>query len=337
MSEPLGTTLGRFIRRQERRHVQARGELSGLLEAIGFAGRQIAAAVRKAGLNDIIGHAGSVNVQGETVQKLDLLANEILIQSLDHVGHCCILASEEMDDGLPVDEQPGDYAVAFDPLDGSGNIDTNMPMGTIYSIYRRTSEPGAPGQEFDFLRPGREQVAAGYILYGSSSMLVHATEDGVAGFTLDPEIGAWLLSHPDIKIPERGKQYLVNTGNRAYWHPHLREHVAALESVDPERGRPLGQRYVGALIADVHRILLKGGVFMYPADTKDPKKPNGKLRLLYECAPMAMIVERAGGAATDGRGPILDLDIKELHQRTPLFIGSRLDVEEATAAASQDG
>lgn len=338
MGEPLGTTLSRLIHLREKDHPGARGELSALLEAIGYAGRLVAADVRRAGLADVLGRAGATNVQGEEVQKLDVIANDAMIASLEHLGHTCILASEEMEDALPTPPPypPGDHAVAFDPLDGSGNIDSGMPVGTIFSIYRRRSKGPGPGVADDFLRPGSEQVAAGYIVYGSSCMLVYTAGNGVNGFTLDPSVGAWLLSHPDISIPARGRQYLINCGNRSYWKPGVRAHVEALESVDPERGRPYAHRYVGALVADVHRVLLDGGIFMYPADTKDPRKPDGKLRLLYECAPMAFIVEQAGGAATDGSRRILDVPIETLHQRTPLFIGSADDVAEATERARED-
>ncbi len=336
MRERIGTTLSRFIHSRERDHPGARGEFSALIEAIGFAGRVIASDVRKAGLADVLGLAGSANIQGEQQQKLDVIANEAIIRSLEHVGHVCVLASEEMDEAMPICDEfhCGDYAIAFDPLDGSGNVDTNMPMGSIFSIYQRTTPAGGPGDESDFLRTGREQVAAGYVIYGSSTMLVYTSGKGVNGFTLDPEIGAWLLSHQDIKVPERGDSYLVNSGNRAYWKPGVKHYVDGLET--PGNGKPYSQRYVGALVADVHRILLKGGIFLYPADSKNPKRSNGKLRMLYECSPLAFVVEQAGGAATDGRKPILDIDVDSLHQRSPLFIGSRLDVAEATQLAATD-
>lgn len=335
MSDPIGLTLTRFIHESEREHPGARGEFSDLLEAIGLAGRVIAANVRKAGLANVLGLAGSRNVQDEDVKKLDVLANEAMVAALSHGGRTCVMASEEEDAVLPVTSNPGDYAVAFDPLDGSGNVDSAMPVGTIFSIYRRVSPPGRPGNETDLLRPGSEQVAAGYVLYGSSTMLVLAC-DGVHGFTLDPLVGSWLLTHPDMRMPERGRQWSANPGNRAWWHRGTREWVASLETVDPSRRTPYAQRYVGCLVADFHRILLEGGIFLYPADTKDERKKHGKLRILYECAPMAFIAEKAGGAATDGRGRILDVPITSLHQRTPLFIGSREDVAAATAAASSD-
>lgn len=332
MGDPLGTTLSRFILMREREHPGARGDLSALLEAIGLAGRLVTRATTKAGLADVLGMTGRTNVQGEEVKKLDVLANDALVASLDHLGHCCVLASEENEDVIPIpDECPvGDYAIAFDPLDGSGNTDNAMPVGTIFGIYKRVTPAGTHGDERDFLRRGSEQVAAGYVVYGSSTMLVYTAGNGTHGFTLDPSIGAWLLSHPRIELAPRGRSWSANAGNRAYWSEPVKRWVDGLQEIDADRGRPASHRYVGALVADVHRILLDGGIFAYPADSKDPKKVNGKLRMLYECAPLAMVVEQAGGAATDGRRRILDVPIESLHQRSPLFIGSREDVEEAT-------
>jgi fructose-1,6-bisphosphatase I len=336
-NDPLGTTLSRFVHERQRDHPEARGALSDLLETIGLACRVIGANVRKAGLAQVLGLAGSTNVQGEEVKKLDVVAHDAMVACLADGRHTCVLASEESAEIVPVDGPPyGDYCVAFDPLDGSGNIDTSMPVGTIFSIYRRTTPLGTPGEARDFFRQGSEQVAAGYVLYGSSTMLVYACDHGAHGFTLDPLVGTWLSTHPDLRIPVRGRTWAANPGNRAYWHAGVREHVAALESIDAPRKRPLGQRYSGALVADVHRLLLEGGIFMYPADTKDPKHPHGKLRLLYECAPLAYVIEHAGGLATDGKRRILDVPIESLHQRTPVFIGSREDVEEATEAAGRD-
>jgi fructose-1,6-bisphosphatase I len=334
----IGTTLSRFIHLREKEHPGARGEFSEILEAIGLAGRIIARAVSRAGLADALGLTGVTNVQGEGVKKLDQIANDAMISCLEHITSTCLLASEENEETIAIREEfhAGDYAIAFDPLDGSGNTDTNMPMGTIFSIYRRLSPAGQRGELRDLLRVGTEQVAAGYVVYGSSTMLVYTCGNGAHGFTLDESLGAWLLSHPGIRAPARGRQYSLNSGNRAYWRPGVAAYVAALESVDPARKRPLSHRYAGALVADFHRVLLEGGIFMYPADTKDPKKPGGKLRLLYECAPLALVAEQAGGAATDGRGRILDIPIETLHQRTALFIGSREDVEEATRFARAD-
>lgn len=335
--DALGTPLSRFIHRRQKEHPEARGELSELLEAIGFAGRLIASSVSKAGIAGSMGLTGGTNVQGEQVKKLDLLAHETLISCLDHVGHFCIIASEEVEDfiHIPDEFENGDYAIAFDPLDGSGNTDNNMPMGTIFSIYRRVSPAGGPGEERDLLRRGSEQVAAGYMIYGASTMLVYTAGHGVHGFTLDPSVGAWLLSHPDIRVPQRGRIYSVNTGNRAWYSPGVAAYLAALESVDAERGRPYGLRYAGSMVADVHRVLLEGGIFMYPADTKDPKKSSGKLRLLYECAPLSFVVEAAGGAASDGRQRLLDVPVAKLHQRTPIFLGSAQDVADAVEHAGR--
>jgi fructose-1,6-bisphosphatase I len=334
MSDPVGLTLSRFIHESQREHPGARGELSDLLDAIGLAARVIAANVRRAGLANVLGLSGGTNVQGEDVKKLDVLANEAMIAALSHGGHACVLASEEEEAVVPV-TAGGDYAVAFDPLDGSGNVDTAMPLGTIFSIYRRVTPAGGAGTAEDFLRRGSDQVAAGYVLYGSTTMFVLAC-DGVHGFTLDPLVGSWLLTHRDLKLKTRGRQWSANPGNRAWWHPGVAAHVTALESLDAARKRPYAQRYAGCLVADFHRILLEGGVFLYPADRKEPGRPWGKLRLLYECAPMAFIAEKAGGAATDGRSRILDVPLTSLHQRSPLFVGSREDVEEITAAASAD-
>ena len=334
MSDPIGLTLSRFIHAAARAHPGARGELSDLLDAIGLAARVIAANVRRAGLANVLGLAGGTNVQGEDVKKLDVLANEAMIAALSHGGRTCVLGSEEEESVVPV-QGGGDYAVAFDPLDGSGNVDSAMPLGTIFSIYRRITPPGEPGTAEDLLRLGSEQVAAGYVLYGSTTMFVLAC-DGVHGFTLDPLVGSWLLTHRDLQLKPRGRLWSANPGNRAWWHPGAAGYLDSLEKLDADRKRPYGQRYVGCLVADFHRILLEGGIFLYPADRKEPARPGGKLRMLYECAPMAFIAEKAGGAATDGRRRILDVPITSLHQRAPLFIGSREDVEEATAAASGD-
>jgi len=338
MSDPVGTTLSRFIHAREREHPGARGHLSDLLESIGLAGRVIGAAVRKAGLAQVLGLTGERNVQGEDVKRLDVLANEAMIAALSDGRHACILASEENDEALVIDNtsEEADYAVAFDPLDGSGNVDTSMPLGTIFAIYRRMSSIGTPASPAEFLRKGSEQVAAGYILYGAATMLVLATDDGAHGFTLDPMVGTWLSTHPDMRIPARGKWWSANAGNRMSWHAGVREYVAGLEADDAAGRRARGQRHAGCMVADVHRIVLEGGIFMYPADAKDATRPHGKLRLLYECAPLAWVVEKAGGAATDGRRRILDLPITSLHQRTPVFIGSKEDVAEATTFASAD-
>jgi fructose-1,6-bisphosphatase I len=269
-----------------------------------------------------------VNVQGETVQKLDEFANLTLIRCMEAGGQVCLMASEEVDDPIPIPTKypKGRYVLMFDPLDGSTNIDVNISIGTIFSVHKRVSV-GDPGLA-DCLQPGYKQVAAGYIIYGSSAMFVFTTGDGVHGFTLDPSVGEFFLSHPDIKMPERGKTYSINEGNEAVWDPRVRDWVRWLKTPDKPNGKPYSGRYIGTLVADFHRTLLKGGIFAYPADTKNP---NGKLRLLYEAAPMAMLAREAGGLASTGTTPILDVVPTQLHQRVPLYIGSKLDVEDAIA------
>ena len=322
-------TIEQHFMLQERAHPEATGEFTQLLMDIALAGKLISRDVNKAGLVEILGSTGERNVQGEEVQKLDEFANRTLIQRLDHTGRVCIMASEE--DSKVIEIPPnypcGNYTVAFDPLDGSSNIDVNVPVGTIFSIHRKVSK-GPRGVEDDLLQPGRRQVAAGYILYGSSTMMVYSTGSGVHGFTLDPSVGEFLLSHPDIKTPKRGRVYSANESNYHFWSEGIRNYVDYVKAVDKPSGRPYNARYIGSLVADFHRNLLMGGVFLYPADQKDPKKISGKLRLLYEAAPLALIAEQAGGMATDGSHNILDIVPQSLHQRVPLFIGSRDDVKD---------
>jgi len=272
--------------------------------------------------------AGEENIQGEQVMKLDVFANETLIRMNDHTGRLCAMASEENPDIIPVPERfpAGRYVLVFDPLDGSANIDMNASVGTIFSIHRKVSD-GRRGALEDCLQPGYEQAAAGYIIYGSSTMMVYTIGRGVHGFTLDPSVGEFLLSHPNIQIPPQGKYYSINEGNYRYWSEGVRRYVDYLKA--PGEARPYSARYIGTLVADFHRNLLAGGIFMYPADTKDPQKPHGKLRLLYEAAPLAFIVEQAGGRASDGRQDIMHIQPESLHQRVPLFIGSREDVNKA--------
>jgi fructose-1,6-bisphosphatase I len=319
------TTIERFIIDQEHQYPEATGELSNLLYDIALGAKLIAAATRRAGLVNVLGAMGSVNVQGEEQQKLDVFANEILKNALNHTGRVCVMASEEDDGPIPIPpEYPaGKYVVLFDPLDGSSNIDSNASVGTIFSVYRRVSMEGR-GTMADVLQPGHRQVAAGYVLYGSSTMLVYTTGQGVHGFTLDPTIGEFLLSHPDIKTPEIGKYYSVNESNYARWNRGSQMSVRGFHGDTPERMQGKNSRYIGAFVADFHRNLINGGIFLYPADTKNP---SGKLRLLYECSPMAFLVEQAGGAATDGVRRILDIQPESLHQRVPLAIGSKSDVE----------
>lgn len=285
----------------------------------------MAAAIRRAGLVDILGTAGATNVQGEEQQKLDVFANETLKDAMNHTGRVCVMASEEDDQiiSIPPEYRAGKYAVLFDPLDGSSNIDVNGAVGTIFSIYRRVSEEGT-GTLADVLQRGSEQVAAGYVMYGSSVMLVYTAGDGVHGFTLDPTIGEFVLSHPRIVMPASGKYYSVNESNYARWGRGIQQAVRAFHGDLPELAPGKISRYIGSLVADFHRNLIAGGVFLYPGDTKNPA---GKLRLSYEAAPMAFVAEQAGGAATNGLERILDIEPRELHQRTPLVIGCRDDVE----------
>ena len=318
------TTIERFILDQEDRYPEATGELSNLLYDIALAAKIIAAAIRRAGLVNILGAQGATNVQGEEQQKLDVLANETIINCLKHTGRVCVMGSEEDEDIIPVPpEYPvGKYAVLYDPLDGSTNIDVNSAVGTIFSIYRRVSMEGR-GTVADVLQPGCMQVAAGYVMYGSSTMLVYTTGQGVHGFTLDPTIGEFLLSHPRIVTPRIGHYYSVNESNFGRWEKGVQAAVRALKGDLPDIVKPKNCRYAGSLVADFHRNLIAGGIFLYPGDTKNPR---GKLRLLYEASPMAYIAEQAEGSATDGLNRILDIVPESLHQRTPLIIGSREDV-----------
>jgi fructose-1,6-bisphosphatase I len=315
-------TLDEFTIQQLRDFPAATGELSSLLRDIGLAAKRINVEVNKAGLIDILGAFGTTNVQGEEVMKLDVFANNQLMGVLKHGISCAGIGSEEMDT-IEIFDDPvsnnSKYVCLFDPLDGSSNIDVNVSIGTIFSIFRRVSELGKPCTQEDFLQPGNKQVAAGYVIYGSSTMLVYATKRGVNGFTLDQQIGEYCLSHPDIKCPEKGKIYSVNHGNFFQYEQGVKEYITACQKKTKADGGPYTQRYIGSMVADVHRNLIKGGIFTYPGTTD---KPKGKLRLLYECNPFAYIVEKAGGRATDGRQRILDIQPTELHQRTPLFIGS---------------
>jgi len=318
------TTIQRHIAQMQKKYPQASGELSGLLMSIAFAGKLIQREVRKAGLVDVLGLTGRMNVQGEKVQKLDMYAHHVMTKLLSESGYVCVMVSEEEQDviHLPEGEKIGNYAIAFDPLDGSSNIDANVTIGSIFSIYRRRS-PSGPGNADDLLRPGREQIAAGYILYGSSSMMVMTTGNGVHGFTYDPSAGEFLLSHPFIKIPPKGHIYSVNEGNYATWDSGTRAYIDYLKQTDEATNRPYSLRYIGSLVADFHRTLLYGGIFLYPADRA---KPEGKLRLIYEAAPLSFLVEQAGGAASNGTRPIRDIVPESLHTRTPLYIGSGEEV-----------
>lgn len=313
---------------QERKYPDATGNLTALLMDLTYAAKVISREVNKAGLVDVLGITGDTNVHGEEVKKLDGYANDKIFKAMDHGGHLCIMASEEMEEAVPVPEEfpKGEYVLLFDPLDGSSNIDANVNIGTIFSIHRKRSS-GDEGVLEDCLQKGRDQVAAGYIIYGSSTIMVYTTGQGVNGFTLDPGVGEFLLSHEDIKIPEKGNIYSANEGNYNFWDEGTRRYVAYLKEMDTSTGRPYSLRYIGSLVADFHRNLLYGGIFFYPADMKDPKKPKGKLRLLYEASPLAFIVEQAGGVATTGTEDILDIKPTELHQKVPLIIGSSEDVQ----------
>ncbi|MFN2400743.1 MAG: class 1 fructose-bisphosphatase [Gemmatimonadaceae bacterium] len=321
-------TIERFIIEQERLHPEATGELSGILYDLALAAKIIASKVRRAGLVDILGSADSENVQGENQQKLDIFANDSIIKAMDHSGRLCAMASEEEPGIIPIPDgfKCGKYVLLFDPLDGSSNIDVNVPVGTIFSVMRKITR-GSRGEMEDLLQPGRRQIASGYVIYGSSTMLVYTTGQGAHGFTLDPSIGEFLLSHPDIRIPTAGRYLSVNDSYEQHWNDNIRALMRRFRGLDGER-TPLNVRYVGSLVADFHRNLLGGGIFAYPASTK---KPKGKLRLLYEASPLAFVVEQAGGAATDGTNRIMDINPSELHQRTPLFIGSKQEVEQAQA------
>lgn len=318
-------TLARHIYEEERKYPEATGELSDLLHDLSLAAKVISLEVNKAGLVDILGFTGSSNVHGEEVKKLDVYAHDMLIKAMDHGGHLCVMASEEDEDiiHIPPEFYIGKYVLLFDPLDGSSNIDANVSIGTIFSIYRRISSGNGPGTLEDCLQPGFKQVAAGYIIYGSSTIFVYTAGNGVHGFTLDPSFGEFILSHPNIKTPKKGKIYSINEGNYLYWHPGLKKYIKWLQEEDKSTGRPYSSRYIGSMVADIHRNLLYGGIFMYPADIRNP---NGKLRLMYECNPMAFIVEQAGGRASDGKRRILEIQPEKLHQRVPIFIGSEEDV-----------
>lgn len=321
-------TLDEFTIQDLRNFPSATGELSGLLRDIGLAAKRVNVEVNKAGLVDILGDAGSINVQGEDVKKLDVFANEQFMGVLHHGISCAGMASEECDDIVVFDDEVSNkskYVVSIDPLDGSGNIDVNVSIGTIFAIYRRVTERGKPCTHADFLQPGHKQVAAGYIIYGSSTMMVYATKRGVNGFTLDQAIGEFCLSHPNIKCPTKGKIYSANYGNYSQYAKGVKAYLENCQQKNKTNGGPYTHRYIGSMVSDVHRNLIKGGIFMYPGTTE---KPNGKLRLLYECNPFAFIVETAGGVATNGIQRILDIEPKTLHQRTPFFIGSKDMMEE---------
>lgn len=315
-------TLGEFIVENQSEFPYASGELSQLLSSIRLASKVVNREINKAGLADILGAIGTENVQGENQMKLDVYANDVFIESLRSLGAVCGVASEEEEDFIIFNDeihQDSKYVVLMDPLDGSSNIDVNVSVGTIFSIYRRISPVGTPVTLEDFLQPGNKQVAAGYVVYGSSTMLVYTTGHGVNGFTLDPSIGVFCLSHPNMTVPKKGKIYSINEGNYVHFPEGVKKYLKYCQEKDDATGRPFTSRYIGSLVSDLHRNMLKGGIYIYPRGTTAPK---GKLRLLYECNPLAFIIEQAGGKASDGKQRIMDIKPTELHQRVPYFVGS---------------
>jgi fructose-1,6-bisphosphatase I len=321
------TTLNDFISMRQKDFPFAKGELSSLLSHIGTAAKLVNKKINKAGLVDVLGKAGGINIQGETQQKLDVYADEMFISALLSSSECCGVATEENEEEIAFSEKfarKAKYIVCIDPLDGSSNIDYNVSVGSIFSIYLRKSPRGEKVQPEDFLQEGSKQIAAGYIIYGSSTMLVYTTGNGVNGFTLDPSIGEFCLSHPCIKTPENGNIYSVNEGNIVHFPEGVKEYVRYCQEEDDETGRPYTSRYIGSMVSDFHRNMLKGGIFIYPETRKAPK---GKLRLVYECNPIAFIATQAGCIATDGRNGILDVTPENLHQRSPFYVGSKNMVE----------
>ncbi len=317
-------TLERHIIEGERSHPGATGEFSALLHGLSLAVKLVWREVSKAGLVNVLGSTTRVNVTGDVVKKLDEFADETIYKAMDHVGHLCVMASEENEDLLHIPEQyeAGKYVLLYDPLDGSSNIDANITVGSIFSIFRRVTESGN-GTIKDVLQSGVQQIGAGYVLYSSSMMFVYSTGAGVHGFTLDPTVGEFLLSHENIRIPRKGSIYSVNEGNFNRWDPGMKKYINYLKEQDAGSGRPYSSRYIGSLVGDFHRTLMYGGIYCYPGDTKNPE---GKLRLMYENNPLAFIAEAAGGAASDGKRRVLEIQPDALHQRSPLFIGSADDV-----------
>lgn len=318
----MALTLEQFIVDRQGEFDGATGAFSRLLRDISVAAKIVNRDVRRAGLLDILGNSGEINVQGEIQQKLDLLAHEEFLSALTRGGECCLIGSEEHAEAIPIETgvgaEDGKYIVLFDPLDGSSNIDVNVSIGTIFSVYRLPEGVSKPTLEHA-LQAGTKQVAAGYVIYGSSTVLVYSTGCGVHGFTLDPSIGEFILSHPNIRVPEQGKIYSINEGNYHSWGEGVKKYIKWVQQEVPEDARPYTSRYIGSFVADVHRNMLKGGIYIYPADSRSPK---GKLRLMYEANPMAFLIEQAGGRATDGHQRILDIQPEALHERCPVFIGS---------------
>ncbi|MFP4370530.1 MAG: class 1 fructose-bisphosphatase [Candidatus Kapaibacterium sp.] len=324
-------TIDRHINREEDLHPQATGEFTALLHDLTFAIRIISREVRRAGLNDILGLTKNINIHGERVKKLDSYANEIILKSMEAGGHLCVMASEEEDDifRIPPEEVKGKYVLVFDPLDGSSNIEVNITIGTIFSLYKRIdSRSESEGSVEDILQHGYKQVAAGYALYGSSTILAYTTGHGVNVFTYDPTLGEFILTNENIMIPTKGSQYSVNEGYYNRWSKNMRDYINYIKTSSDDGYRPYSLRYIGSAVADVHRTLYYGGIYMYPSDNKHE---NGKLRLVYEANPLAMIIEAAGGRASDGNVRILEKKPETIHERTPFFIGSKEDVFEAEA------
>ncbi len=316
-------TLGEYIVEKQQDFPHASGELSSLLASIRLAAKIVNREINKAGLVDITGSVGSENVQGEDQQKLDLYANDKFKAALEARDQVCGVASEEEDEAVAFNKElnkNAKYVVLMDPLDGSSNIDVNVSVGTIFSIYRRVSPVGTPPTQEDFLQPGDKQVAAGYVIYGSSTMLVYTTGNGVHGFTYDPSIGSFCLSHEGMMIPDNGTIYSINEGNYIRFPLGVKKYIKYCQESMPEDNRPYTSRYIGSLVADFHRNLLKGGIYLYPSTESHPR---GKLRLLYECNPMAFLIEQAGGIASDGKNRIMELKPTELHERVPFFVGSK--------------
>jgi fructose-1,6-bisphosphatase I len=315
-------TVQQHILDEERLYPGATGDFTALLTSLTLAAKIISREVNQAGLVRILGETGEINVHGEAVQKLDEFAQQTIYSAMGHSGHLCVMASEESENIIPIPDggKRGRYVLMFDPLDGSSNIDVNASIGTIFSIQRKITTHSHDGGLEDCLQRGTEQLAAGYFIYGSSTMMVYTTGHGVNGFTLDPTLGEFLLSHENIKIPKRGKIYSINEGNINQWDEGTRKYITHVKSENKAEGRPYSLRYIGSLVADFHRNLLKGGIFLYPG-------PKGKLRLLYEASPLAMVVEQAGGSASTGSQRILDINPENLHQRVPLIIGSTDDVK----------
>ncbi|MEW6429238.1 MAG: class 1 fructose-bisphosphatase [Thermodesulfobacteriota bacterium] len=334
----LGITITEHLLLGQELCPTASGHYTRLFNELITVAKLLSREVNKAGLVDILGLTGDVNVQGEQVRKLDQFANHALIWRMQRSGLLCAMSSEENADVIEIPEPMprGDYILVFDPLDGSANIDANAPIGTIFSIYHKL-EGAECSSVANFLRQGCEQVAAGYFLYGASTMLVYTAGNGVHGFTLDPSVGEFLLSHQNITTPERGSIYSVNEANEGFWDERTKRMVAHFKSSANRRGAPYTSRYIGSLVADFHRNLLYGGIYMYPADRRDPAKPRGKLRLLCEAAPLAFIAEQAGGAASDGCRRILDIRAEDLHQRVPLIMGGSGDVADAVAILQGGG